>query len=55
MKKRSKFLNIDVITKIKAKEVLRGKVKPFGTGSAHIPFRIDYLGKEVLVIPLEEE
>ena len=35
-----------------ALESLKGKVKKFGDGGAHIPFSADYIGYEVAVVPI---
>ena len=39
---------------IDAPEALKGEVKNFGTGGAHIIFNKNYVGYEVLVIPLKK-
>jgi putative transposon-encoded protein len=44
---------VEVMMKIKTAEVRRGKVTKFGTGGAHITFSNKYIGKEVIIIPVE--
>lgn len=46
---------VKLVSELKAREMFEGEVKKFGGGSAHIPFSVDYVGKKVMIIPLEEE
>lgn len=43
---------IIVNMKFKALKSLKGEVKEFGTGGAHIPFSVDYIGYEVAIVPI---
>ena len=50
---KNRVLKIRVGTEIKAREIHQGEVTGFGTG-AHILFKKDYVGKAVLIIPIEK-
>jgi len=47
-----KIRPIIVNMKFQALESLKGNVKKFGDGGAHIPFSADYIGYEVAVVPI---
>jgi len=49
-----KVRDVRIITEIKAREVHEGKVTKFGNGGAHIIFSSKYIGKEVIIIPVED-
>jgi len=44
---------VEVNMKIEAEEIHRRKVVKFGTGGAHIVFSKDHIGKEVIIILVE--
>ena len=50
-----KVRDVRVITEIRAREVHEGKVSKFGNGGAHIIFSNKYIGKEVIIIPIEND
>lgn len=45
---------IKIAIEIDAPEAHKGEVKNFGTGGAHIIFSKDYVGYEVLVVPIKK-
>lgn len=44
---------IIVNMKFEALKALKGQVKAFGTGGAHIIFTTDYIGYEVAIVPIK--